>query len=109
MELVRAFGGSPEALEKGLAISLNTGGSSTLIPTPEPQGALGLGIGVSVTTTELADLKQAIHELSRAIEEQPRTVHVHNNNVKNTYPDRRAQQAQIRNGQNDLLRREGNR
>ena len=39
--------------------------------------------------------------------DQPRTVHVHNNNVKNTYPDRRAQQAQIRNGQNDLQRRAG--
>ena len=39
--------------------------------------------------------------------DQPRTVHVYNNNVKNTYPDRRAQQAQIRNGQNDLQRRAG--
>ncbi|MCH7885879.1 MAG: hypothetical protein IIC01_11610 [Planctomycetes bacterium] len=68
------------------------------------------GVGpefVTVTGLELTELTRVLNSLDRTMREEPRTVTIHNNNVKNTHPSRKAQEAEIRNGQNDLQRRAG--
>lgn len=58
----------------------------------------------------MARAATAMESAANALQEQadqPRTVNIHNNNVKNTHPSAKAQREVIRNGQNDLLRRAG--